>query len=119
FFLNQANQQLNKEVIGFSSDVLKVFQNYAWPGNLRELSNVIKRATLLSQGDMIQKDVLPMELMSVPSLKKPSDFSAKSNEKELIVKALAEVNNNRTKAARLLNFSRKTLYNKLKEYDLD
>lgn len=119
FFLNQANMQLNKEVIGFSSEVLKVFQNYWWPGNLRELSNVIKRATLLTQSDMIQKEVLPLELMTAQTIKKPSDFSAKSNEKELIIKALAEVNNNRTKAARLLNFSRKTLYNKLKEYNLD
>ncbi|HLT33648.1 MAG TPA: sigma-54 dependent transcriptional regulator [Aquaticitalea sp.] len=119
FFLNQANMQLKKEVIGFSSEVLKVFQNYSWPGNLRELSNVIKRATLLTQSDMIQKEVLPLELMTAQTIKKPSDFSAKSNEKELIIKALAEVNNNRTKAARLLNFSRKTLYNKLKEYNLD
>src|SRR5690606_24812555 len=105
FFLNQANMQLKKEVIALSSEVLKVFQNYSWPGNLRELSNVIKRATLLTQSDMIQKEVLPLELMTAQTIKKPSDFSAKSNEKELIIKALAEVNNNRTKAARLLNFS--------------
>lgn len=119
FFLNQANLQLHKEIIGFSSEVLKIFQNYAWPGNLRELSNVIKRATLLTQGDIVQKEVLPMELFSKPSEIKPTSFSVKSNEKELIVKVLSEANNNRTKAAKLLNFSRKTLYNKLKEYDLE
>lgn len=120
FFLNQANSQLNKDIIGFSSEVMKVFQHYAWPGNLRELSNVIKRATLLTQGEIIQKEVLPMELFT-PSTNIPrtANFSAKTNEKELILKALAEVNNNRTKAAKLLNFSRKTLYNKLKEYDLE
>ncbi|MEZ4801727.1 MAG: sigma-54 dependent transcriptional regulator [Gelidibacter sp.] len=119
FFLNQANLQLNKDIIGFSSDVLKVFQNYSWPGNLRELSNVIKRATLLTQGEIIQKEVLPAELFSATTETQPTSFSAKTNEKELIVKVLAEVNNNRTKAAKLLNFSRKTLYNKLKEYDLE
>ena len=119
FFLNQANQQLNKEVIGFSAEVLKVFQTYTWPGNLRELSNVIKRATLLTQGKIIQKEVLPNELILKPVNPKPTDFSAKGNEKELIIKALAEVNNNKTKAAELLNVSRKTLYNKLKEYGLE
>ncbi|MEO6346802.1 MAG: sigma-54 dependent transcriptional regulator, partial [Aquaticitalea sp.] len=119
FFLNHANSQLHKDIIGFSSEVLKIFQNYAWPGNLRELSNVIKRATLLTQGEIIQKEVLPRELFAAASIEKNSNnFSAKSNEKELIIKALAEVNNNRTQAAKLLNFSRKTLYNKLKEYHL-
>ena len=120
FFLENANQQLNKSIIGFSSEVLKIFQAYAWPGNLRELSNVIKRATLLTVGDIIQKEVLPIEL-SAASVKEGStpSFSVKSNEKDLILKVLRETKNNKTKAAKLLNFSRKTLYNKLKEYDLD
>lgn len=120
FFLENANQQLNKSIIGFSSEVLKIFQNYSWPGNLRELSNVIKRATLLTTGEVIQKEVLPPELSVAPSKEAtPPSFSAKSNEKDLIVKVLQEANNNKTKAAKLLNFSRKTLYNKLKEYNLE
>ncbi|RXJ52673.1 sigma-54-dependent transcriptional regulator [Gelidibacter gilvus] len=120
FFLENANQQLNKSIIGFSSEVLKIFQNYTWPGNLRELSNVIKRATLLTTGEVIQKEVLPPELSVAPSKDAaPHSFSAKSNEKDLIVKVLQEANNNKTKAAKLLNFSRKTLYNKLKEYNLE
>lgn len=120
FFLENANRELNKSIIGFSPDVLKIFQTYSWPGNLRELSNVIKRATLLTSGDVIQKDVLPVELSTAPKIETPiHSFSAKTNEKELILKVLQEVNNNKTKAAKLLNFSRKTLYNKLKEYDLE
>lgn len=119
FFLEQANTQLNKDVVGFSPEVLRIFQNYAWPGNLRELSNVIKRATLLTQGDTIQKEALPMELSTTDFNKTTPDLSAKGNEKELILKVLAETNNNKTKAAKLLDFSRKTLYNKLKEYGLD
>lgn len=119
FFLDNANQQLNKSIIGFSSEVLKIFQNYSWPGNLRELSNVIKRATLLTSGEVIQKEVLPLELSAPAKEGYTQSFSAKTNEKELIVKALQEVNNNKTKAAKLLNFSRKTLYNKLKEYNLE
>lgn len=119
FFLENANQQLNKSIIGFSPEVLKIFQNYSWPGNLRELSNVIKRATLLTNGEVIQKEVLPQELSAPNKETTTRSFSTKDNEKELIVKALEEVNNNKTKAAKLLNFSRKTLYNKLKEYNLD
>ncbi|HNU58926.1 MAG TPA: sigma 54-interacting transcriptional regulator, partial [Aquaticitalea sp.] len=119
FFLEQANKQLNKAVIGFSPEVLRIFQEYAWPGNLRELSNVIKRATLLTQGEVIQKESLPVELRSKSAIQNTSDFSIKGNEKELIVKVLSETDNNKTKAAKLLNFSRKTLYNKLKEYGLD
>lgn len=120
FFMDNANQQLNKSIIGFSPEVMKIFQNYPWPGNLRELSNVIKRATLLTTGDVIQKEVLPIELSVAPAKQGiPFSFSTKTNEKELIVKALLEVKNNKTKAAKLLNFSRKTLYNKLKEYNLD
>ncbi|TXE08580.1 sigma-54-dependent Fis family transcriptional regulator [Gelidibacter salicanalis] len=119
FFLDNANQQLNKSIIGFSPEVLKIFQTYSWPGNLRELSNVIKRATLLTNGELIQKEVLPQELSAPSKEAMTRSFSTKDNEKELIVKALQEVNNNKTKAAQLLNFSRKTLYNKLKEYNLD
>ena len=120
FFLEKANEQLNKSVVGFSKDVLTLFQTYNWPGNLRELSNVIKRATLLTQTDVIEKHVLPEELVSSNNnnvlLNK---FSAKENEKELIINALQEVGNNKTKAAKLLNITRKTLYNKMKEYSLN
>ncbi|QVY64005.1 sigma-54 dependent transcriptional regulator [Polaribacter sp. Q13] len=120
FFLNKANQQLNKSVIGFSKKVLTIFQNYQWPGNLRELSNVIKRACLLTKSEVIDVDVLPSELMKVKentiSLNK---FSTKENEKVLIISALEEAGNNKTQAAKLLNITRKTLYNKMKEYDLN
>jgi len=120
FFLEKANQQLHKEVAGFSQEVLALFQQYHWPGNLRELSNIIKRATLLSQTEIIEKEVLPEEL------KKPdvqhsfsNKFSTKENERTLIISALKETGNNKTKAAKLLNITRKTLYNKLKEYEIN
>ncbi|MGY5353421.1 sigma-54-dependent transcriptional regulator [Wenyingzhuangia sp. IMCC45467] len=120
FFLNKANQQLNKSVIGFSKEVLTIFQNYNWPGNLRELSNVIKRATLLTPSDVIEKIALPSELFQQEKnkdlLKK---FSTKENEKELIISALQESDNNKTQAAKLLNVTRKTLYNKMKQYDIN
>lgn len=120
FFLEKANKQLNKSIVGFSKDVLTLFQSYSWPGNLRELSNVVKRATLLTQTDVIQKNVLPDELVSSGNnYVTYNKFSAKENEKELIISVLQEVGNNKTKAAKLLNITRKTLYNKMKDYDLN
>ncbi|MDE1206354.1 sigma-54-dependent transcriptional regulator [Tenacibaculum larymnensis] len=119
FFLEKANKQLNKSIAGFSQEVLALFQQYNWPGNLRELSNVIKRATLLSQTEIIEKEVLPEELKNTESqYSLPNDFSTKENEKNLIIRALHEAGNNKTKAAKLLNITRKTLYNKLKEYNI-
>ena len=118
FFLEKANQELNKEVIGFSPEVVGIFQNYAWPGNLRELQNSIKRATLLSQGDFIEKAVLPIEFFQNIN-KETNDFSLSENEKEAILGALNQTKNNKSEAARLLKISRKTLYNKLKLYDID
>ena len=119
FFLEKANKQLNKSIAGFSQEVLALFQQYNWPGNLRELSNVIKRATLLSQTEIIEKEVLPEELKNTEDqYSLPNDFSTKENEKKLIIRALHEAENNKTKAAKLLNITRKTLYNKLKEYNI-
>lgn len=116
FFLEKANEQLNKEIIGFSAEVLAVFNKYHWPGNLRELQNVIKRATLLSQGDFIEKNVLPLELFQY---KENTNFSLSESEKETILVALDKVKNNKSEAALLLQISRKTLYNKLKLYDIN
>lgn len=119
FFLDMANEQLNKSIVGFSKEVMTLFQQYSWPGNLRELSNVIKRAVLLTQDQLIEKHSLPEEFgKEQPSQIPPKTFSTKENEKELIVSALKEVGNNKTQAAKLLNITRKTLYNKLKEYNL-
>lgn len=119
FFLNKANTQLNKSILGFSKEVLSIFVNYQWPGNLRELSNVIKRATLLTQSRIIEVNVLPLELIQPNKSKVLSNrFSTKENERELIINALKEVSNNKTQAAKLLNITRKTLYNKIKEYNL-
>ncbi|WP_417362268.1 sigma-54-dependent transcriptional regulator [Galbibacter sp.] len=120
-FLDIANKQLNKNVLGFSDEVIGVFQQYKWPGNLREMLNVIKRSALLSQGDLIQKDVLPAEIKSPTGThtSEKKSFSRKENERELIINALHEVDNNKSRAAKLLNITRKTLYNKIKEYEID
>ncbi|WP_281323123.1 sigma-54-dependent transcriptional regulator [Flavobacterium aestivum] len=118
FFLDKANQQLNKSIIGFSPEVVTIFENYRWPGNLRELQNVIKRATLLSQGDFIEKNTLPIEVFQAEN-RTANDFSLFENEKEAILNALEQAKNNKSEAAKLLKINRKTLYNKLKQYDIN
>jgi two-component system response regulator HydG len=120
YFLEKANQQLDKDVIGFSPEVVSIFQNYNWPGNLRELQNCVKRATLLTRGNFIESDVLPAEFFQIQ--KQPSSnevFSLSENEKETIIHALSKTQNNKSEAAKLLKITRKTLYNKLKQYNIE
>lgn len=119
YFLEKANEQLNKSCIGFTKDAMKILQAYHWPGNLRELQNIIKRSVLLSQDELIDERVLPYELKAEPSKPAVESFSTKDHEKELIINALEKANHNKTVAAKLLNITRKTLYNKLKAYGID
>lgn len=116
-FLAQANDDLEKDVEGFDGDVTDLFKNYDWPGNLREMKNIIKRSVLLAKSNLINIEVLPHEMQeaSVGSL---SGYS-KDNEEQAIREALEKANFNKSKAAILLNIDRKTLYNKLKLYNID
>lgn len=118
FFLDKANEQLNKNVIGFSPEVVTIFENYKWPGNLRELQNIIKRATLLSQSDFIEKKALPIDIFQIED-KNSNAFSLFENEREVILDALEQTKNNKSEAAKLLKINRKTLYNKLKQHDIN
>lgn len=116
FFLPHANKELGKGIKGFDRDVREAFMSYPWPGNIRELKNVVNRACVLAQGDrIVLKDIsLPVD---VP----PSDdyrLDMERTELEAIVKALETTGNDRKAAARLLGISRSTLYLKLKKYGL-
>ncbi len=116
-FLAASNQELGKEVIGFEEEVMRIFKNYIWPGNLREMRNVVKRATLLCQSGFIGKNDIPAEL-ALPVTVTPEDFASRreKNEADLIREALMKTHNNKSEAARLLKIDRKTLYNKMKLY---
>lgn len=118
YFLDAANTALHKNILGLSPQVEAAFKNYNWPGNLRELKNVIKRAVLLSPDPYIPIDVIPREVLSFSETKIPLDFSKETNEKQLILGALESANYNKSRAAKLLNITRKTLYNKIEQYDL-
>ena len=118
-FLDLANSELQKDIIGFDNDTMQLFQSYSWPGNLRQMKNVIKYATLLATGRYITRKELPEELTE--NLPSHTNIQLKNveHERDLIRKALQECGNNKTRAAQVLGIDRKTLYNKLKIYQLD
>ena len=119
-FLQRANNELEKDVEGFSEQAMQALERYDWPGNLRELQNIVKRSVLLTQHTTIPLELLPQEITSFKEDASKQDFSLfkNANEQELILDALEEANGNKSKAARILNVDRKTLYNKLKQYDI-
>ncbi|MTI21334.1 sigma-54-dependent Fis family transcriptional regulator [Fulvivirga sp. RKSG066] len=134
-FLQIANDQLDKNVEGFDEQVEDKLKNYYWHGNLRELQNVIKRAVLLTNGDKVEMESLPSEIISPDYLSgsfdsgtsnsdKPQDLTnlkavSESAERTAIINVLEKTGYNKTKAAEVLNIDRKTLYNKLKAYDIN
>lgn len=115
FMLDIANQELDKNVKGFDLETQKKFKAYSWPGNIRELRTIVKRAVLLAKDDWITAE--DVGLLSNEQLK---EYALKNErtERNNIVKALEATNNNRTATARLLGISRSTLYLKLKKYRL-
>ena len=119
FFLDQANRELGKQLTGFDEKATAAIRDYHWPGNLRQMKNVIKRATLLAQNKFITIGELENELTDSHPLSSNITLRNEEVEKEHILKALQQTGNNKSKAAQLLNIDRKTLYNKLKLYGLD
>jgi two-component system, NtrC family, response regulator HydG len=134
FFLEKTNAELGKNIKSFEDNVIKLFLNYPWPGNLREMRNVVRRAVLLADEEKISDKTLPFEITNFnesfihEELLTGSDNSFQSDSSDLknttakaeyhaIINVLKEVNNNKTKAAEILNIDRKTLYNKIKNYE--
>ncbi len=130
-FIQMANKELDKNVLGLSPEVEKIFLSYPWYGNLRELKNIVKRSVLMSEGSLIEKYCLPNEII-FPETDFTFDSSnvnaqtssilknaSSETEKQLIVKTIQEVGYNKSKAAKVLNIDRKTLYNKIKLYNID
>lgn len=123
-FLNFALQEFNKQNIIISSAVKDIFQQYEWPGNLRELRNVIRRAVLLCKGDEITISNLPNEIQQPQQLTTDEDpvqlkEVKEKSEKELILETLEKTKYNKAKTARILGIDRKTLYNKIHRYRID
>lgn len=131
FFLEKTMSELNKNLDGFDSEVMDMFIKYSWPGNLREFRNVIRRCALLTSNGYISSISLPHEISNstddnfyTPAVHEPSQKisldlkdTASKAEYETIMHVLKEVNFNKTKAAEVLKIDRKTLYNKIKNYE--
>ena len=135
FFLDQTAVELNKNLEGFEEEVMQLFLEYNWPGNLREFRNVIRRAALLTTGGLISKNALPWEIVSGPLPESAmatvtSSVMEKSTapvaalkdaaayaEYETIMNVLKQVKFNKTKAAEILQIDRKTLYNKIRNFE--
>ncbi len=122
FFIKQTNNELSKDISEISPKVKDIFEQYDWPGNLRELKNTIKRAVLLATDGKITTHQLPHDML-LPiqeSHPKPGLRSIQeTNEKEQIIEALNNARYNKTKAAKLLNIDRTTLYYKMAKYNID
>jgi two-component system, NtrC family, response regulator HydG len=122
-YLKKSNTKLNKLIKGFDEEAMDILMNYPWPGNLRELGNIIRRAVLLCQGEYIHKELFPNELLQENLMENDYllDFKAslKNQEKEVIQKTLEDVRFNKSQAAKLLGMDRKTLYNKMSKYGIN
>lgn len=123
-FIKHANALLDKHVVGVSDDALEKMKKHTWPGNFRELKNIIKRAVLLSEGEYIESNSLPEEIRYGILLHQENDedsLKSASNqaERDRIIDVLSQTGNNKSKAAKILNIDRKTLYNKLKQFDIE
>lgn len=114
-FVRQANRDLGREVEGFDDKASEMLARYPWPGNLRELNNVVRRAILLTRGRYIGTDELGR---SMPVAHKPENMTLHDadDERRRIDEALRAAGGNKTKAALLLGIDRKTLYNKMQKY---
>jgi two-component system response regulator HydG len=118
YFLNVANSELQKNVLGFSSEAMSILENYSFPGNLREMRNIVRQACLFSIGEYIQKENIQLSDKNAFAQKSSVLFDAES-EKQKIIAALERSAGNKSLAAKILNIDRKTLYNKIHQYGLE
>jgi DNA-binding NtrC family response regulator len=126
YFLEKFNRIFKKNVKKISPDAIKLLTEYPWPGNVRELRNVIESAVLLTENKILPRH-MPLKIQEAKdqdfelptSLKKVGNLAKRKAEKELIIKVLKEVKWNKNKASKILKVDYKTLYNKIKEYNID
>lgn len=119
----QSNLELNKNIQSVSDEVMLIFKRYWWPGNIRELKNIIKRCVLLSKGNVIERKTLPEELfIGITQNPLSSIYDLKTlqenNEKELIIKMIVDLKYNNSKVATLLNIDKITLEEKMLKYGI-
>lgn len=113
-FIRHANEELNRNVEGFDSGAAEMLASHSWPGNLRELNNVVKRAVLLTRGSQITTAELTLAMGQIRT-DNVLQLHDEDTERQRIITALQQANGNKAKAARLLGVDRKTIYNKIEK----
>ena len=113
-FIRHANEELNRNVEGFDSGAAEMLAQHSWPGNLRELNNVVKRAVLLTRGSQITTAELTLAMGQIRT-DNVLQLHDEDTERQRIITALQQTNGNKAKAARLLGVDRKTIYNKIEK----
>lgn len=116
-FIHHANEELNRTVEGFDSDAAELLASHSWPGNLRELNNVVKRAVLLTRGNKITTAELTQAMGQIRT-DNVLQLHDEDTERQRIITALQQTNGNKAKAARLLGIDRKTIYNKIEKLEI-
>ncbi|RZJ72969.1 sigma-54 dependent transcriptional regulator [Flavobacterium sp.] len=121
FYVKQFSEKVNRKDLAVSDEFVSAMQTYSWPGNIRELKNVIERGVILASDEGLTTDLLPTEIRHSEQnpTKTNSAFSIASAEKLQIQKVLNYTKGNKAEAARLLEIGVATLYRKLEEYSLE
>jgi DNA-binding NtrC family response regulator len=123
-FLEQMCREIGRDMLNVSEKAMNILINYNWPGNIRQLRNAVRTMAVMCDGDMIDISDIPPDIHTVLGLPNPSSPAGLAGrplneiEKQAIAGTLALVENNREKAANLLGIGERTLYRKIKEYDL-
>jgi two-component system response regulator HydG len=116
--LQKLNKKLNKDIDAVSEDVQKIFMDYSWPGNIRELENTLEHAFIVCHQKTITIDHLPQSLRDFYSRKIPASFDEEAIGQKAILEALERTGGNKSKAARLLGINVRTIYRKLKKFNI-
>jgi two-component system, NtrC family, response regulator len=130
YFIELSNQKINKRIENYDRGFLDKLLSYSFPGNTRELKNIIERSVILSENNLLTENLLPSEILSYQPVVLEKNFdpnngyfdseeSIESIEKSHIIKTLSKVNNNKIEAAKILKIGLTTLYRKLKEYGIE
>jgi DNA-binding NtrC family response regulator len=124
YFLQRARAKVNKHVESIAPQAIELLRNYSWPGNLRELENVIERAVVLTSSSLIEAEHLPLHVQDLPGFKPQKGFMASKSlaiqqlERQALVTYLSEAKGNVSRAAVLANLSRRIFHRLMAKYNL-
>jgi transcriptional regulator with PAS, ATPase and Fis domain len=121
-FLKRFNRSFKKDIVGVAPECISLLESYGWPGNVRELKNVVQRAVLICEGQVLLPEHLPPRFRPGKPVRSKVSFEVgtplEEVERGMIIRVLSAAENNRKRAADLLGISRRALYNKLQKHNI-